>query len=532
MLPTLVIGLREVLEAALIVGIIAAFLRKNGRPLGPMWIGVGAAVVIAVGVGVALHLIMDGLPQRGQEAMETVIGAVAVVFVTAMVLFMSTHARDLRREVEASAESALGDGTVKALVVMAFLAVLKEGFETAVFLLATFQTATNTTVAVLGAVIGTLISIGIGFGIYTGGVSINLGKFFKVTSVFLILVAAGLVVTALRTAHGAGWINGGQTKTVDLSAIAPPGSSVQGALVTGVLGIPAQPVLIQVIGWFAYVVPMSLLLFWPAKYRLDTKAGLWVRGAVAVLLVAVAGVLALTVAPAEFAAPGPAPIVTGEGAATIGTARLDGQSVVLTIGSAASTWALTGGTTGDHDGVGRTVHYSLPASAIAGLPDRVSLAELFKLNGNRLPVGVDGSIDPGPFDATWTASGAIEVWTTDGILFDATGSGTMVLKISGGGLSGPRTLTVKSGAALPGGRSAPGGSWQVAGDYVATVRSGALALGNARTERQFRGREIPLLLVLGAAAVAARALHLRRRRSTGRPGRAADPAEPALDVTT
>ena len=109
MLPTLVIGLREGLEAALIVGIIAAFLRKNGKSLVPMWIGVTAAVVLSVAVGVVLAAVERALPQAGQEGMESVIGVVAVVFVTGMILWMNTHARGLKRELEAGASDAIRD---------------------------------------------------------------------------------------------------------------------------------------------------------------------------------------------------------------------------------------------------------------------------------------------------------------------------------------------------------------------------------------------------------------------------------------
>lgn len=150
MLATFIIGLREGLEAALIVGIIAAFLRRNGRSLTPMLLGVGAAIVLSIGVGVTLKLIEQSLPQAAQEGMEAVIGLVAVVFVTTMVVWMSGHARGLKGDLEASATAALSSGSSGAMVLMAFLAVLKEGFETAVFLLATFSASSNAALAAAG----------------------------------------------------------------------------------------------------------------------------------------------------------------------------------------------------------------------------------------------------------------------------------------------------------------------------------------------------------------------------------------------
>jgi len=252
MLATFVIGLREGLEAALIVGIIAAFLRNSGKSLVPMWIGVTLAVALSIGVGVTLELVERALPQAEQEALETVIGVIAIAFVTGMIFWMHGHARDMKRQIEARASAAIGQAGTAALAGMAFLAVLREGFETAVFLLATFSAAQSAGLAAAGALLGLLVAVAIGWGIYAGGVRFNLRRFFASTGGFLILVAAGLVVSALRTAHEAGWINGGQQTTIDLSWLVAPGS-VRSALITGVLGIPADPRLIELIGWFAYL---------------------------------------------------------------------------------------------------------------------------------------------------------------------------------------------------------------------------------------------------------------------------------------
>src|SRR6201999_4194048 len=204
------------------------------------------------GVGVTLKLIEQNLPQRQQEGMETVIGLVAVVFVTGMVLWMATHARFMKRDLEGAAEKALANGTSAALVAMVFLAVLREGFETSVFLLATFQAASSTASAFAGAVLGILAAIGLGYAMFSGGVRINLGRFFTVTSVFLILVAAGLVLSALRTGHEAGWGTIGQGRTVDLSWVGPP-RALRAALVSGVLGIPADPRVVEVLAWACYL---------------------------------------------------------------------------------------------------------------------------------------------------------------------------------------------------------------------------------------------------------------------------------------
>lgn len=268
MLPTFVIGLREGLEASLIVGIVAGFLGRQGRrdALRQVWIGVASAVLICVAVGVALQVISAELPQAQQEGLETVIGALAVGMVTYMIVWMRRHARDLKGELEGAAGHALARGSAAALVAMAFLAVLREGFETAVFLLAAFQASTNAALAGTGALLGILLAVLLGYGIYRGGVKLNLARFFRATGVVLVVVAAGLVMTAFHTGHEAGWVNVGQRRVADLSWLVLPGTPMS-ALLTGMLGIQPYPVLIEVVAWLCYLVPLLAYLLWPTGRR-------------------------------------------------------------------------------------------------------------------------------------------------------------------------------------------------------------------------------------------------------------------------
>jgi high-affinity iron transporter len=267
-LPTFVIGLREGVEASLIVGIIAAFLRQRGavRQLRWVWVGVFTAVALCTMAAIGLQIVNSDLPQRRQEALETVIAFVAVAMVTSMIVWMARHARGLRRDLEQRAGAAVVDGSVFALVAMAFLAVLREGLETSVFLLAAFQASTNRAAGSVGALLGIVIAVGIGYAIYRGGVKINLGKFFTATGFVLVLVAAGLVAFALHTGHEAGWINVGQAQPVNLSWLIKPGS-VQSALLTGVLGIQAKPTVIEGLGWTAYFFPVSLFVLRSARRK-------------------------------------------------------------------------------------------------------------------------------------------------------------------------------------------------------------------------------------------------------------------------
>src|SRR5262245_3661967 len=192
MIPTLVIALREGVEASLIVGIIAAFLVSEGRrdTMRQMWAGVAIAVALCVGVAVILRVVGQELPGRQQEGMETVIGLIAVSAVTYMIVWMRRNARGIKAVLQGNAASALASGSTMALVGMAFLAVLREGFETSVFLLAAFQDSTDTTAAGAGAVLGLAAAVAIGLGLYRGGVRINLTRFFRVTGLILVFVAA------------------------------------------------------------------------------------------------------------------------------------------------------------------------------------------------------------------------------------------------------------------------------------------------------------------------------------------------------
>jgi len=265
-LPTFVVMLREGVEGTLIVGIVAAFLASQGarRALRQMWLGVAAAAALCVAGGVALHVLSRDLPQRQQEMLETVVGLIAVAMVTYMVVFMKRHARSLSSNLRSSAGSALASGSQWALVTMGFLAVLREGFESAVFLTALLNASDNQAAGLTGAVLGLALAIAIGYAIYRGGVRLNLARFFAATGAMLILVSAGLVMTAAHTAHEAGWLLFGQAQALDLSAVVRPGS-VQASLFTGVLGIQPRPVVIEVTAWLAYLIPMACYLFWPRR---------------------------------------------------------------------------------------------------------------------------------------------------------------------------------------------------------------------------------------------------------------------------
>jgi FTR1 family protein len=268
MLPTFVIGLREGVEAALIVSIIATFLRQEGRrdALRWVWVGVISAAAICLAIGVLLQIIDEELPQKQQEGLETIVGAIAVGIVTFMLVWMRKNAAGLGKELRESTASALRDGSVKALIGMAFFAVFREGLETAVFLLAVFQNTDNPGTAGTGAILGLLAAVVIGFAIYRGGVKLNLTRFFRVTGLVLALVAAGLVASTLHTAHEAGWINFGQDQALDLTWLVVPGTWTA-ALLTGMLGLQPQPTTVEVVGYLLYAIPAITYILLPARKK-------------------------------------------------------------------------------------------------------------------------------------------------------------------------------------------------------------------------------------------------------------------------
>jgi high-affinity iron transporter len=268
MIPTFVITLREGVEASLIVGIIAAFLVKEGRhdALRQMWVGIAIAVALCLGVAILLEVIGQELPQKEQEGLETIVGLIAVGMITYMIIWMRRHARGLKAQLEGHVAEALAVGSATALVGMAFLAVLREGFETSVFLLAAFQDTSDTTAAGAGAVIGLVAAVILGVAIYLGGVRINLSRFFRITGFVLVLVAAGLLATSVHTGHEAGWVNTMQGEALDLTWLVRPGT-VSGSLLTGMLGLQPQPTEIEVLVYLLYAIPMGLYVIWPDRWR-------------------------------------------------------------------------------------------------------------------------------------------------------------------------------------------------------------------------------------------------------------------------
>jgi len=277
MLVPFLIMLREGVEASLIVGIVASYLRQTGRTewLRSVWLGVAAAAMLCVGVGVALDLAKAEFPQKQQELFEGIVGVIAVLVLSSMVLWMHRAARAMKATLHRAIERAVGDGTQSgshglALVAMVFFAVGREGLESVFFLLATFEQDVGVA-APIGAILGLMAAIGIGYGIYAGGVRLDLRHFFRWTGIFIVFVAAGLLAGSVRAFHEAGLWNGLQGVAFDMSGILPMDGAA-GTVLAGILGYQDMPTVGEVIVYGAYLVPALILLLPHGTARRSIRA--------------------------------------------------------------------------------------------------------------------------------------------------------------------------------------------------------------------------------------------------------------------
>ncbi|MFP5345871.1 MAG: iron uptake transporter permease EfeU [Actinomycetes bacterium] len=271
MFANLLIGLREGLEASLVVGILVAYLVKTGHRdrLRPVWIGVLSAVALSLGFGALLQFTSRNMTFEQQELFGGTLSIVAVGFVTWMILWMRKASRTIKRELDGKMQSAVALGA-GAVALTAFLAVGREGLETALFLWAAIQATGQGWQPIAGAAVGLTLAVGIGWLIYKGAVRINLGKFFTWTGAALIIVAAGVLAYGVHDLQEAGVLPGLNTLAFDLSAQIPPGSWY-GTLLKGTVNFSPATTVLQATVWLAYVVPMMLVFFRPVRSSAPTQ---------------------------------------------------------------------------------------------------------------------------------------------------------------------------------------------------------------------------------------------------------------------
>lgn len=259
MAATFLITLREGLEAALIVGIIAAYLVRIDRrdALPRVWLGVVAAVLVSVVAGVLVAMTIGRLPLLVQEGIEGSSALIAVAVLTWMLFWMRRQGRAMKGELERGVQSALGRASTMALAALAFVAVLREGLETVLFLLAIGSSAGVGLATVLAGLAGLAVAVAIGWAIFLAGIRIDLRRFFTVTGAMLIFVAAGLVAFSVHELGEAGLIrNTGEL--FDLGGVLPE-TSLFGSLLAGLFGYRSAPTPLEALGYLMYLVPVLLL---------------------------------------------------------------------------------------------------------------------------------------------------------------------------------------------------------------------------------------------------------------------------------
>ena len=259
MLATFFLMLREGLEAALIVGIIAAYLVKIGRrdALPKVMAGVAAAVALSIALGLTITLTIERLPIQLQETLEGIAAVLAVAVLTWMLFWMRRQGRAIKGELEHGVDIALSTGSTRALVGLAFLAVIREGVETVLFLIPVLSFNGTGIDVVLGGVLGLVISVAAGWAIFAMGVRINLRRFFTVTGTVLIFVAAGLVAFAIAE-FGEAHLFANAGTAFDLNRILPDTGPI-GSVLRGLFGYRSAPTPLEVIGYLAYLVPVLFL---------------------------------------------------------------------------------------------------------------------------------------------------------------------------------------------------------------------------------------------------------------------------------
>ena len=275
MLANYLIGLREGLEAALVVSILVAYLVKSDRRhlLPRIWVGVAVAVGISLAFGAALTWGPRGLTFEAQEAIGGTLSIVAVGFVTWMIFWMARAARAMGGELRGQIDRA-ADGARWSLVLVAVLAVGREGLETALFLWAATQAGTREAVGaatatwepLLGAALGLATAVVLGYLIYRGAISINLSRFFAWTGGFLILVAAGVLSYGIHDLQEAAILPGLNTIAFDVSGAIDPGSWYA-TLLKGVFNFSPVTTVLEAVAWLAYAVPTMTLFILGVRRR-------------------------------------------------------------------------------------------------------------------------------------------------------------------------------------------------------------------------------------------------------------------------
>ena len=257
------ITLREGFEAALIVAIVLAAVRRRdtGRLARWIWLGTGAALVLSIVAGWILHVTIDDLEGVARLRTFALICIAAAALLTWMIFWMRKHARSLKSELEGQVDAAIGQSAI-ALAGVAFLAVAREGLETALFLIST-TTGDSDTNVLIGALLGLAIAVGLGVAVYHGSRVIPLRAFFQVTGVLIIMFAAGLLSRAVQFLQAAGDLETINNAAYNLTMFHwLTVDSEVGKFLAGIFGWDPRPSVEQVVVYLLYLVPALVAFFW------------------------------------------------------------------------------------------------------------------------------------------------------------------------------------------------------------------------------------------------------------------------------
>ena len=307
MFSNYLIGLREGLEAALIVAILIAYLVRtgNGHAVRRIWIGVGAAVLLSIALGAVLVAVDESLSERAAEAFAGFMSLLAVGLITWMVFWMATRARNIKGHLHGEVDKALATSSV-AVAIVAFVAVAREGLETALFLWAGIRATEDAAASVIGALLGIITAIVIGVLVYKGAVRLNMGRLFTWTGAALIIVAGGVLRYAVHEFQELGWLPGEDDVAIDVSGTFDP-DGVVATLVRGLVNLKPVMTWLEVIAWLAYVIPTLILFFWVIRRRDNGATPVAAAAAPAAAASADATSADATSADATSAAPSSAP---------------------------------------------------------------------------------------------------------------------------------------------------------------------------------------------------------------------------------
>ncbi|HKS01908.1 MAG TPA: iron uptake transporter permease EfeU [Arthrobacter sp.] len=266
MTANFLIGLREGLEATLIVVLLMAYLTKSGRRalLPRLWAGVGMAVAVSAGFGALLTFGPRGLTFEAQEAIGGGLSIVTVGLVTWMVFWMARTARTLGSELRSRVDG-VADGAAWGLVLVAALAVGREGLETALFLWAAAQASGESGTPLFGALLGLGVAAALGYLLHRGVLKVNLSRFFTWTGTALVVIAGGVLAYGVHDLQEAGILPGLHSLAFDVTAAVPP-SSWYGTLLKGTLNFSPATTWLEAAAWVLYAVPV-MFFYLRANFR-------------------------------------------------------------------------------------------------------------------------------------------------------------------------------------------------------------------------------------------------------------------------